>query len=1208
MGSGHEARFGAVQVGRVEDGSAPHRRRSLRRSLMPVVLLAGTLAGALFSAAPAGATPSTATATWTGGGSATAWTADANWTPAAPSGTDALSFPVLSTCTSTTVCYTSTNNISTLAPSSLSIATPTSTTSTKPRAYDITGEKITLGSGGLTSSESVSSSTRSSGTNVIGVPITLGATQTWQVTGYGPILAGGVTGTHSLRIDLAAVGSGAASVPGNITLSGDNEVGTVSIAGNVSGDSGVRATANGNVILPHGSSLNGTNGKSVSVKDAYLAATGTVGPLTTTGGNVQVGFLPPTYPASSVSSDQGALDVHGAATFDSTSVITLPSAYSATTAGTTYPELSATGDVALDGAQLSLSTACNASLNPGQTLTLVQTTGTSTSVSGKFSQVGGALIGNGQVIAAGNPGSAGCGGSTPTTYHFQINYTGTAVTATVVTSLFVAPAGSGTTCTSTAKCTLDEGVTKAEASSGAVTITLAAGTYTTQVTVNPSTTMTALTITGPSAGTPAIIAPTTLTGNVTQPATGPFLSTNSTHYGTTHAIIGVDAPAAKVSVDNVTVTGASIATYVAPVAGIALVNTSGTLTGDTVESLQSASSKGTTSDNGIDASVTTSSVKSVNLSHDIIKTDAGHVYVGLFATTPGNLRATVATSTLIGNRVSTTTWAAQFGIAAGGLSSLAVHGNTISTFQSPWSVGAIWLDPQAASATCSITGNQLLRDDNGVNIQGASGCSVINNAVTAGSAGITVGENFASPNGPSDNNTIAGNTISGINTVATTKSVSFTGSIHTVTSIAHAPVDGVLVWDGTGNTVRANSVSGFVSDVYVGADPVYLNNTAKWTGTPPYAADSDAATIVSSDNSLASTATAATGSDISSYGVAHLNDTATGTTSVTARDNWWGSTTGPGPVASGSGVPVSTHVSYTSWCTNSACQVRSTAPPPSTTPPAAPSTTTASASGSSTTSTGSTGNVTSTDPTTHTTVVVDATGVGAVTVSQYTADPVTSKPFSSAGTSFFDIEASSGSSFTSLSSKVCSPNAGAGLDWYTGTQWEPVVGDPGPTVTSGTPPCVSFTLTSTSTPSISQLTGTVFASAVSSAPSVSGLDPSSGSSLGGTTVKVSGADFTGATAVHFGSVAATSFKVTSASTLTAVSPPGSGTAVVTVTTPSGTSAATSGATFTYLAQAPSASYWEVAADGGIFTFGNAQFYGSMGGKPLAKPIVGMAAT
>jgi hypothetical protein len=37
-------------------------------------------------------------------------------------------------------------------------------------------------------------------------------------------------------------------------------------------------------------------------------------------------------------------------------------------------------------------------------------------------------------------------------------------------------------------------------------------------------------------------------------------------------------------------------------------------------------------------------------------------------------------------------------------------------------------------------------------------------------------------------------------------------------------------------------------------------------------------------------------------------------------------------------------------------------------------------------------------------------------------------------------------------------------------------------------------------------------------------------------------------------------------------------------------------------------YWEVASDGGLFAFGDAQFYGSMGGKPLNQPIVGMAPT
>jgi outer membrane protein assembly factor BamB len=41
---------------------------------------------------------------------------------------------------------------------------------------------------------------------------------------------------------------------------------------------------------------------------------------------------------------------------------------------------------------------------------------------------------------------------------------------------------------------------------------------------------------------------------------------------------------------------------------------------------------------------------------------------------------------------------------------------------------------------------------------------------------------------------------------------------------------------------------------------------------------------------------------------------------------------------------------------------------------------------------------------------------------------------------------------------------------------------------------------------------------------------------------------------------------------------------------------------------PNSSYWEVASDGGIFTFGNAGFFGSAGSLPLNRPVVGMAPT
>jgi hypothetical protein len=41
---------------------------------------------------------------------------------------------------------------------------------------------------------------------------------------------------------------------------------------------------------------------------------------------------------------------------------------------------------------------------------------------------------------------------------------------------------------------------------------------------------------------------------------------------------------------------------------------------------------------------------------------------------------------------------------------------------------------------------------------------------------------------------------------------------------------------------------------------------------------------------------------------------------------------------------------------------------------------------------------------------------------------------------------------------------------------------------------------------------------------------------------------------------------------------------------------------------PTSGYWITASDGGIFSFGNAGFFGSMGGMALNKPVVGMATT
>ena len=85
------------------------------------------------------------------------------------------------------------------------------------------------------------------------------------------------------------------------------------------------------------------------------------------------------------------------------------------------------------------------------------------------------------------------------------------------------------------------------------------------------------------------------------------------------------------------------------------------------------------------------------------------------------------------------------------------------------------------------------------------------------------------------------------------------------------------------------------------------------------------------------------------------------------------------------------------------------------------------------------------------------------------------------------------------------------------------------------------------------------------AAEVSGLSSLSGPVAGGTSVTITGTDFTGATAVDFGTTAATSFVVNSDTQITAVIPAGTGTVDVSVTTPSGDSATGASDQYTYVA-------------------------------------------
>jgi hypothetical protein len=174
-------------------------------------------------------------------------------------------------------------------------------------------------------------------------------------------------------------------------------------------------------------------------------------------------------------------------------------------------------------------------------------------------------------------------------------------------------------------------------------------------------------------------------------------------------------------------------------------------------------------------------------------------------------------------------------------------------------------------------------------------------------------------------------------------------------------------------------------------------------------------------------------------------------------------------------------------------------------------------------------------------------------------------------------------------------------------------------ISVNTPPAMAGTVDVTvTTPAGTSATSPadkfVFQGPSSSPPVVTSLSPSSGpapNQAGGPPVGVliDGSNFIGATAVHFGSISVpASMSVVSATEIGVVAPPElAGTVVdVTVTTAAGTSATSPADRFTYTATLPASGYWEVASDGGIFSFGDAPFLGSMGGTHLNAPVVGMA--
>lgn len=87
---------------------------------------------------------------------------------------------------------------------------------------------------------------------------------------------------------------------------------------------------------------------------------------------------------------------------------------------------------------------------------------------------------------------------------------------------------------------------------------------------------------------------------------------------------------------------------------------------------------------------------------------------------------------------------------------------------------------------------------------------------------------------------------------------------------------------------------------------------------------------------------------------------------------------------------------------------------------------------------------------------------------------------------------------------------------------------------------------------------------IATSPQVTGLSPTKGGSIGGDSIRIFGSGFNGTTSVQFGATPAASYVVESDTAVVAVSPPGSGTVDVTVTSGPNTSPVTTADRFTYI--------------------------------------------
>ena len=370
------------------------KRSRLARSVAGVATLlsSGGFAGYELAAAPAAsATPIPITSTWTGGSTAPpSWSDAGNWSSTSPDQAPSngsiittLSFPDLSSCDSelaasgSTVenCYWSSNDLTGVSVGTLDIATSPQT------SYQISGNGLVL-SGGMT----VTGANATHYPAVVANNLTLtGTGSTWSLPGSSLELDGNVTGAGTAVT--TALSNSASLNLGDGSTANSVQASSFAVTGGDSTQTGQNAGSNGYVQLS-GTDLNGTNGNPLNLTDAALSGDGSVGALSVTGGSVNLDNMSAPTTLSTASAN---FDSNSQLSFDFDGSVASPSA------GTDYSQLTSTGAIDLGGAQLVLNSIASNCTDPapGTSYTLV----TAGSLTGKFSDSQGATYGNGDVMS-----------------------------------------------------------------------------------------------------------------------------------------------------------------------------------------------------------------------------------------------------------------------------------------------------------------------------------------------------------------------------------------------------------------------------------------------------------------------------------------------------------------------------------------------------------------------------------------------------------------------------------------------------------------------------------------------------------------------------------------------------------------------------------------------------------------------------------------